>query len=549
MNRFLTCTHSILGFLGSGMLTVAQAQLIRVADQQLTHSGSDAFGYDVALDGDRIVTGEFGRAFVYERGPQGWSEIAELTPSGTANGYYGNAVTIAGDLAFVGSPRDGDGLVYVFERNGSQWLETDVLSVDDGSPAGFDDQFGVTLGFDKGSGRLVVGAVYDDSAVMDGGAIYIFELIGGAWTQVHRILGLSAASYAAIGGEFDLEGDRIVLAEAYGSGVPMQAHVYELVGGQWNWQQTLSPLHPEGGTWSQPVGFGVSLDLSGNTIVAGVPSAGVLVARGGALVFEEGPGGWSQVDFLIPAMGVGNTAVGTGVAVHGDRIVLGDAGTANASLFARVGPGSWEERMLLSPTGVGDHGGFGENMAFDGRTVVSASWRASGPAGADYGAVYIHESIQGDVFGTLTCPGDRVVDLCPCGWNSSRYGGPGCWHSQIRGALLMGHGSPSLSGPGLAMTGFHLIPNAPCVIFSGSSTTASPLVFGNGLLCVAPPLRRHAVKPTGPAGGVFFGPLDNLLVGASPGQTRTYQIWYRDPLSHCGGGFNLSNGFSLQVTP
>ncbi len=34
--------------------------------------------------------------------------------------------------------------------------------------------------------------------------------------------------------------------------------------------------------------------------------------------------------------------------------------------------------------------------------------------------------------------------------------------------------------------------------------------------------------------------------GSAPGQTRYYQLWYRDPAPGvCGGGFNLSNGLAI----
>lgn len=549
MTRLRTSALPIISIFVSGMFNAAHAQLSHVADQQLTRAGGDAFGYDVALDGDRIVTGEFGHAFVYEKGLQGWAQVAELVPSGVASSYYGNSVELDGDRAFVGSHREGDGRVYVFELIAGSWQETAILVGNDGIPGGIDDYFGQALAIDEVTGKLAVGAPHDDTATLDGGAIYIYELQGTTWVPSSPIHGVSGASYAAIGGRFAIDGDRLVMTEYLNSGDTSQVHIYEPVSGVWTHQETLVPRDPSGTPWTQTFGFGRALALSGDTLVVTSPEIGVLVARGAGHVFEKGPSGWLQTDYLHPAMTADRTIIAEGVAIHGDRIVFGGHASGTTSMFVRVAPGEWDERALLSATGIGDHGGFGERMAYDGRTVVSAAWRADLASSSEYGAIYIHEDVQPSDFGRMTCPGDETLLLCPCNYDSYRPGGPGCLNSSFRGALLVGHGSPSLSGPGLAMTGFHLVPNAPCVIFSGANSPATPVVFGNGLLCVSPPIQRHAIKPTGPAGGVHFGAQDGLLNAASPGQVRTYQVWYRDPMAFCQGGFNLSNGFEFSVVP
>ncbi len=74
-----------------------------------------AFGVAVALSGDRALVGAFsaegtgpGRAVLFERGGDGWTERATLRPAdGDPGDGFGSAVALAGDRAVVGAVSDG----------------------------------------------------------------------------------------------------------------------------------------------------------------------------------------------------------------------------------------------------------------------------------------------------------------------------------------------------------------------------------------------------------------------------------------------------------
>lgn len=98
------------------------------------------FAAALALDGDRAVvtaSGERGRrfggrAYVYERRPDGrWVLVARLAPR-RHEGAFGTAVALDGDrLAVVASPYDetGRGAVYVFERQpDGRWIEAAAVT-------------------------------------------------------------------------------------------------------------------------------------------------------------------------------------------------------------------------------------------------------------------------------------------------------------------------------------------------------------------------------------------------------------------------------------
>lgn len=81
-----------------------------------------AFGVAVALDGDWALVGAFsangtdpGRAFLFERGDDGWTQRATLRPAdGDPGDGFGGSVALDGDRAVVGAVNDGAGTATLF---------------------------------------------------------------------------------------------------------------------------------------------------------------------------------------------------------------------------------------------------------------------------------------------------------------------------------------------------------------------------------------------------------------------------------------------------
>jgi len=127
-----------------------QQGLLQASDGQ----GHDLFGYSVNLRGDDLIIGapqadvsgnKSGAAYVFSREAttngesNEWIEQAKLTPNdGSVNNQFGYSVALGENLALVGSPRDNDsgndsGSAYLFEREGTTWLETTKFLATDGS--------------------------------------------------------------------------------------------------------------------------------------------------------------------------------------------------------------------------------------------------------------------------------------------------------------------------------------------------------------------------------------------------------------------------------
>jgi hypothetical protein len=181
----------------------------------VTGGEGDAFGVSVAISEDTVVVGApgegsaatgvngnesddsapgAGAAYVFERVDGTWQQTAYLKASNTnAGDRFGFAVAIAGDTIAVGAEREdsagdeGDnsaedaGAVYVFERMGGTWEQTQYLKASNAA-AGF--LFGANLVISETT--LVVGSPGESSiGGSNSGAAYVFSLVGGAWTQTN----------------------------------------------------------------------------------------------------------------------------------------------------------------------------------------------------------------------------------------------------------------------------------------------------------------------------------------------------------------------------
>ena len=143
--------------------------------------------------------------------------------------------------------------------------------------------------------------------------------------------------------------------------------------------------------------------------------------------------------------------------------------------------------------------------------------------------------------GTAYCFGDP--GSCPCNNNGSADSG--CANGSGAGGVLGSSGSNSIASDDLVLSGSGLIANQPGLYFQGNNAinAGSGIQFGDGLRCAGGGVIRLQVRFAGGAGA--SSTTANLVVtgGVVPGDTKRYQLWYRDPgSSPCGALFNLTNG-------
>ena len=154
-------------------------------------SQDDWFGASVALGGDTIVVGAAGgedtvegSAYVFTKNSGTWSQKAKLTPSnGEANDEFGNSVALDGDIVLVGAyGKDGSsisnsGLAYLFVKPDTAvgWADSEETVRLRASDRGVNDNFGRSVVLDDAT--IVVGASGGT------GSAYVFTEPSNGWVD------------------------------------------------------------------------------------------------------------------------------------------------------------------------------------------------------------------------------------------------------------------------------------------------------------------------------------------------------------------------------
>lgn len=148
--------------------------------------------------------------------------------------------------------------------------------------------------------------------------------------------------------------------------------------------------------------------------------------------------------------------------------------------------------------------------------------------------------------GAPLCFGDGTGAPCPC--NNTGTSGAGCANSTGQGALLTASGSSSVAASDLVLRGSQLVPNTPGLYFQGTilGGGGNGTAFGDGLLCANGMIQRLEVRISSPL-GASQTTVNVVAEGSvSAGQTRFYQLWYRNTVgSPCGQQFNTSNAYRV----
>lgn len=204
----------------------------------------DQFGWSVALSNttvattnsaDLAVVGSLGddvgavvnqgSAYVFKKATAGtWAQEGKLVAvDGADSDLFGNAVSLYGDRAVVGSYGDDIGAVtnrgaaYIYKRGTTgTWTQEGKLIASDGAN---DDYFGYSVCIFNN--QILVGAPNDDfAAVLDRGSAYVFQLSGtSTWTQEAKLVASDGVASDFFGSSIGLQGNLAVVASPNDDGV------------------------------------------------------------------------------------------------------------------------------------------------------------------------------------------------------------------------------------------------------------------------------------------------------------------------------------------
>lgn len=256
-----------------------------------------------------------------------WFQQKTLTGSGVAGGdNFGAAVDISGDWAIVGSPYDdnargGDaGSAYLFQWTGSDWLQRDKIMASDGAVG---DIFGTAVALD--GDYAVVGAPHDNNQKgADAGSIYVFRRNGTDWIQDAKLIASDGAAGDRFGSAVAIWGAYILGGAYYDDnargGNAGGAYFYMRNGSSYAQKNKL--IADDGAAGDQ---FGRSVALTDYFAVIGAPysdhSAGA--NAGAAYVYYRSEDQLVYVEKRIASDGAAGDLFGYSAAIDGDYAVFG----------------------------------------------------------------------------------------------------------------------------------------------------------------------------------------------------------------------------------
>ncbi len=346
----------------------------READTLVPDKGveNDLAGYSAAIAGDTLFLGAVNRCavHVFQRTGGTWLEQAWLEASdGSEWEEFGKSVSADGDLAVVGCPGDdimswNSGSAYIFTRQAWGWDETAKLVPSDTFQL---DNFGCSVAIS--GNKVLAGAKYDDDMGHSSGSAYLFELQDGQWVEEAKLVAADGAEGDLAGWSVALEGNTAVVGawarqtDALFAGA---VYVYEKLGGVWTQTATLTAPQPLVDAY-----FGVSVAMDRNFIAVG--ATGEENRRGAVYLFKRSLDGWTYQRRLTGSGTGAGAEYGNALALDNGRLLVAahrqNGLRGGAFLYEQRGS-FWIETGPMAPQGMAAGEQAGWSVALSGSEML-----------------------------------------------------------------------------------------------------------------------------------------------------------------------------------
>ncbi len=239
---------------------------------------------------------------------------------------FGSAISVDGDYAAVGAIYDDDaaenaGAVYILKRTSGEWaVDSKIIA-----QGGANELFGrfVKLVGD----RVVIGAPFTPA----GGIVYVYLRSNtGSWLLEAELTAPAAnrSSGARFGEFFDFDGERILVgahgedAEAENAGA---AYVFVRNGSSWTIEQRLTPTNS-----GAQYGFGTFMVIEDDRAFIGSgfydeAQQGQVIDGGAVYAFERSGSFWRETEIITPPAPTAGSLFGwESIALDGNRLAIGE---------------------------------------------------------------------------------------------------------------------------------------------------------------------------------------------------------------------------------
>ncbi len=297
-------------------------------------ANNDWFGKSVAISGNYAVVGaqyngelghNAGAAYIYYFNGTDWNFLKKLTASdGEAWDRFGSKVSISGNFAIVGVSGDSNekgtyaGSAYIFHYDGTDWVEFQKLTADDGKK---DDRFGADVAI---SGNLaIVGQqeVLLDIQAYGSSSAYIFRFNGNEWVQEKKLTAADGFAGDYFGNSVAISEDYALVGSAYDDDKGIESgsvYAYKYDGTDW---QLSAKLNAEDA--SQKNFFGISVALAGNYAAIGSSLENTSDSTS-AYIFQFDGTAWIEKEKLTISNNLIDGNFGQDVSISENHVIAGN---------------------------------------------------------------------------------------------------------------------------------------------------------------------------------------------------------------------------------
>ncbi len=335
------------------------------------------------------------------------TQIAKLLPAETVPEHeFARSLDLSGEVAVIGAPFDDElgadaGAVFVYRNISGEWTQEAKLFASDGVE---DDEFGTAVTIS--GNRIVVTAIRAFRLDVGVGMVYTFEFDGADWIETNRFNPSLPTGQRRLGTSLSLDGD-VLAVSIFLDLDPLTPTTSAAILYHWN-GSSWSPEHiiNQSAFLSNEFTSGPAIAVDGQVAVIGDYRNSDLGGSSGAVtVLRRNNGVWSEEATLHGSTTLPQEQFGWSVDIDGDTIVVGTEETSNyyhrfVYVFRRDGAGWTKEAELMAgaeafaePFPLDD--AFGYKVAISGDTIISCDRHnfvdESQPFTVFKGATYIYQ--------------------------------------------------------------------------------------------------------------------------------------------------------------
>lgn len=349
-------------------------------------TATDIWG-DYAISGSPRYNIAAGSAYIYAKDATGhWGHHQTLAAFDSKSmAEFGGGVKIGDDFVVVASGRADIGTViragalYIYDKNGTSWdFSTKIVASDFSDDA----KLGMNhTSLDVEGETIIAGAPGEN---VWAGSVYIFERIGGVWTEIQKIVNPNSPSMDSFGIGVAISGNILVIGANEANGLRGRAFIYvKDSAGQWILEQQINASDGAPEDY-----FGTSVSIDGETIAVG--AFGHDDVKGATYVFKKNSSGlWEEVQILTASVRMNDAHFGFQCEIKDNRLVIGAphawaATEGEVFLFQENTVGVWEQTQRIQSNDIKSEDFFGWSVAMhDDQIIAGAPWESTDANGND----------------------------------------------------------------------------------------------------------------------------------------------------------------------